>query len=613
MKNMTIPKTIWRLLIIAILIAIVSALGISLLTVSVSADGGMGGPDCVHCHDIKGGDEGHKGHVDVSAMNQTNSIHVNLNSGVSTSLNPDNKRCWACHGNGTQPSGHGHPSNYKSPYICLDCHISGGSQVEKYNAPIVFEHYRNGMDIKAATNASTDVLACISCHQNVNEMVLSNSDPDYGHNITDVDKDGVQGGPNCTYHYGRKRTDLQTGTPPYTNCSYCHQNASTAFPFVNADLKNLENHTPRITNPSCVDSRCHDVGRIHNSTLKMPTTVDYTLCTDCHGGKSRHNDTLDCTKCHGNATNKIHPILYLASDGTFSTSNVSAVNCISCHQEGYMGPQVSDPLHHSEVNTGQRWGDYWTDDLSACTYCHDDTKHDAIALGRPANWKGDNIVGSSVNNSYWCAGCHYQGYQSGAHSYENMVNTFNGSGLNIPPEITNGTYAPNVTGFYEHVCANWSDALCKECHGKFVSGYNVTELMHNVSDGSCGNCHYDFAYMNDARNAPTKYVNSTMFNASVHGPSSGIGCVDCHTTSNHPYPEYYWKWCECCHAVQSNPVDDTDRHNVTSDVRNNMVDGVSVLSIIDCKTCHNATSYENAKTNFGLCRWCHTYPDKTYE
>ncbi len=605
MVNKTMPKTIRRLLIIAVLIALIPA---SCVVVEVQG-GGMGGPCCVSCHNVTASGGSRK--VDISVMSQTNSIHAGLNSGVNTSLNPDNKRCWACHGNGTEPSEH--PDNYKDPYICPACHISGGSQVYKYNAPIVSEHYRSGTDIKAVTTASTDVLACLSCHQNVDEMVLPNSDPDYGHKITDVDKDGVKGGPNCTYHYGRKRTDLQIGTPPYTNCSYCHQNASTAFPFVNTDLNNLQNHTTRVTNPSCIDTSCHDSGRIHETALAKPS-VDHTLCTKCHGDKSKHNGTVECCECHGNATNKIHPILYLTSDGTFSTSNASAVNCISCHQKtiSYTGPyppKVFDPLHHSEVNIGQRWGDYWTDDLSACLYCHDDTKHDTIALGRPAEWRGDNIVGSSVNDSYWCAGCHYVGYSN----YAVMVSEFNTPGLPIPPEITNGMYAPNVTGFYEHVCDDWSDALCRECHGKFVTSYGVTELMHNVSDGSCGNCHYDFRYMNNTRHAPTKYVNSTMFNASVHGPSSGIGCVDCHTTSNHPYPEHYWKWCECCHAVQSNPVDDTDRHNVISDVRNNMVGGVSVLGIIDCKTCHNATSYESAKTNFALCRWCHTYPDKVYE
>jgi len=601
MVNKTMPKTIRRLLIIAVLIALVSALGISSLTVSVSAH--EGGPDCVSCHDVtasggmSGGGGGHK-KVDVSAMSQSGiSIHADLNSAASdTTGNPDNKMCWGCHiSDGQQPTGH----NVYKPYRCWECHSDISKPYANVsNAPDVTEHFKSGYDIRAAP-ATDNTKSCIECHSK-DEMMMAYTE------------DGRYSDLSLVSHYGKKRTDLQIGTPPYTNCSYCHQNASTAFPFVNADLKNLENHTPRITNPSCIDASCHDSGRIHETALAKPS-VDHTLCTKCHRDKSKHNGTVECCECHGNATNKIHPILYLASDGTFSTSNASAVNCISCHQEGYMGPQVSDPLHHSEVNIGQRWGDYWTDDLSACLYCHDDTKHEAIALGRPAEWRGDNIVGSSVNDSYWCAGCHYAYYSSGAH-YADMVNTFNAPGLPIPPEITNGTHAPNaMPGFYEHVCDDWSDALCRECHGKFVTSYGVTELMHNVSDGSCGNCHYDFEYMNNTRHAPTKYVNSTMFNASVHGPSSGIGCVDCHTTSNHPYPEYYWKWCECCHAVQSNPVDDTDRHNVISDVQSNTVDSVSILGIIDCKTCHNATSYESAKDNFALCRWCHTYPDKVYE
>jgi len=457
---------------------------------------------------------------------------------------------------------------------------------------------------------------CADCHGWLDGVTPSSSTLNYGaihpragastyadcnnaicHGDTYLDSQPVPGYSGGTYNI----------TAPYFNdpswCENCHVYKDGVIPTAAGHNNSIE----------C--KYCHS-DDFHN-LLTFADTPGYsayypgTCYQDCHQVQNKHNDAVECDQCHA------------ADSAPMHTSDLTAfrTTCGACHQNAaYDAPQVSYPLHHSEdPGSGAKWGTYWTPDAdeSACNYCHGNTRHSKQALGRPAEWRGTNIVNSSVNDSYWCAGCHYQGYQSGTKTYNDMVSAFNASGLPIPPEITNGTYAPNVTRFYEHVCANWSDALCRECHGKFVTSHNVTELMHDVSDGSCGNCHYDFEYMNNTKHAPTKYVNSTMFNASVHGPSSGIGCVDCHTTSNHPYPEYYWKWCECCHAVQSNPVDDTDRHNITPDVRNNMVDGVSVLGIIDCKMCHNATSYENAKenakTDFVPCRWCHTYPDKVYE
>ncbi|MCG7849351.1 MAG: hypothetical protein MIO93_09270 [ANME-2 cluster archaeon] len=42
-----------------------------------------------------------------------------------------------------------------------------------------------------------------------------------------------------------------------------------------------------------------------------------------------------------------------------------------------------------------------------------------------------------------------------------------------------------------------------------------------------------------------------------------------------------------------------------------------VLNITDCTTCHKATQYNTSKETFNRasgkdCRYCHTYPDQTY-
>jgi hypothetical protein len=253
-----------------------------------------------------------------------------------------------------------------------------------------------------------------------------------------------------------------------------------------------------------------------------------------------------------------------------------------------------------------------------CNYCHGDTRHNSTALGRPANWNGSNIMNSSITNkSNWCAGCHYQGYISSVKGYSSMVQTFQNYSLSIPPEITNHTsYAPyNVTGYYNHsLTPDYNDSACKDCHGRFISSSAaIKDFMHNVSTGSCTNCHFNYAYMNSA-GKPEKYVNSTMFNASPH---ASLSCEACHTKGHNNIGAR--KACEDCHAVQQNPKIDSDRHNITSNPWDYSISGVSgsVVNITTCTTCHEDTLYNNATSNYGYgkpydCNYCHTYPDKAY-
>ncbi len=105
-----------------------------------------------------------------------------------------------------------------------------------------------------------------------------------------------------------------------------------------------------------------------------------------------------------------------------------------------------------------------------------------------------------------------------------------------------------------------------------------------------------------------------MFNASVHAP---INCTDCHINAqlDHPVKEYAWKWCECCHSYQSDPVNMSDRHNVTGNPLNYTLEvdgnGVCVMNITDCRVCHNKDEYNSAVNDTQhTCRYCHAVPDK---
>jgi len=153
-----------------------------------------------------------------------------------------------------------------------------------------------------------------------------------------------------------------------------------------------------------------------------------------------------------------------------------------------------------------------------------------------------------------------------------------------------------------------NNTQCLECHNIYdqtAGRYHG----HDASTESCTGCHYNYTAMDDY-GTPDVYVNETMYGASVHGSSPGENCTECHT-DYHPPPEYTWKWCDCCHVVQADPVNDVDRHNVTA--------SPTTLDVTDCTECHNATSYANSIDKYGgasaeyNCRWCHTYPDREYE
>ncbi len=611
--------------------------GFTNITEFVHNQSRVGGPNCVDCHDTGG--IALLAHVNVTATNNTGAIHKNLNSGASvsnaTAYYSNNRRCWACHGNGTEPSTpNAHPSRYKTPYNCTDCHIQSATQNFNFtpNSTLlnVSEHYWNATDIRVP------VSTCYACH-NKSEMLISANDPDNGSGAV---YGGANGGNSSTSHYGKKRADLRAGIN--ATCSYCHQNDSTAFYTAMIDPaynRSIDNHSLRYnsSNPACTSSQCHSTGWLHNSTLVKPnfTLPNSSFCLNCHGKnsttglvnftgavtsfKEKHNNTINCTECHLSSRRDIHPAKYLQPNASYNTSNSTAVDCTNCHQNltvypslSRTPPKIPNPMHHSDnASNGTLWNatGYWTNDtVTSCTYCHNDTKHNATALGRPAYWKGDNTVNSSITStSYWCAGCHYRGYSSGGKSYNDMTSAFTSANLAVPPEITNGTYAPyGFQRYYNHSLTNYTDAACKPCHGINLTSNNlITAFVHNITWGSCTDCHYSFAAIN-ITTRPDRYVNSTMFIASPHG---GVACSNCHTRGHKNIGAR--KACEDCHAYQQSPITDRDRHNITA------TPGTGVVANVDCTSCHNSTIYNSASNNYGYnktrdCDYCHTFPDKTY-
>ncbi|MCX9075638.1 MAG: hypothetical protein OIN88_13480, partial [Candidatus Methanoperedens sp.] len=142
----------------------------------------------------------------------------------------------------------------------------------------------------------------------------------------------------------------------------------------------------------------------------------------------------------------------------------------------------------------------------------------------------------------------------------------------------------------------------------------IAEMMHNLSTGTCKDCHFSIDSMTSS-NAATRYVNESMYTKSPHG---ALECEDCHTKGHNNIAAR--KSCEDCHAVQQDPKNSMERHNIIANPWTYSIPGVSgsVVNITDCTVCHDATLYDGATGSYGLppkqrnCDYCHTYPDRNY-
>ncbi|MCK5316734.1 MAG: hypothetical protein KAJ55_02405, partial [Anaerolineales bacterium] len=523
--------------------------------------GGSGGQDCVNCHD---GTTGNK--VNVDNMNNSDSIHVNLNTGGDANGRVENKMCYACHTNDSYINASGvvnnnsiptsdHPTGYITPRNCTLCHINTNSSTN-FSAPQVSEHYMSGTELQTRNYASNTNDSCISCHIE-NEMLQPYSD-DAGTNYSNVS------------HYGKSRNNTALVASDVVNCTYCHDNGSSnTFDFVDTTNKTISNHSANypLTTPEC--TLCHNEGRMHDGNLTIPT-LDENLCTGCHTTRDNHNNSVSCLSCHVNSSlsrNKTHPIQYISALGIFSNSNTTAVNCTDCHQSGVTGfesaPIIPDPLRHStNPANGSIWGSYWNNENGSCQYCHGDTRHNITALGNITNFKGSNVVGGDLSGT-WCLGCHL----NGSDNYNNML----GNLSSVPPEITAGdTNYPSSGSPKDHIGYTMtSDSDCTVCHAGDTT--NITTYMHNLEVGqgggrNCISCHdisqstekVDVSKMNTstsihnnlnnlatATNADNKRCWACHTNSSV----SGDGQVDESELSDSDHPDGYNtpKNCTLCH------------------------------------------------------------------
>ncbi|MGP8322689.1 MAG: multiheme c-type cytochrome [Methanosarcinaceae archaeon] len=489
---------------------------------------GAFGPDCISCHDA----DSMSPKINVSVVISNSAIHSkiagypdsiidNTHSGVSD----DNKICWACHmDNARTPGPNDHADrwilNGVYPYTCDECHVENIVTNLSGLIPLVEEHFFNGTNLVINQGMTSNISSCLVCH-NENEMRL------------ETEFDGTNSDLSLVSHYGKNRSDIRTWTSDSNganiiNCSYCHSNESSIFRSYmrNAGNSDIDEHSRYGSTPSCTNSTCHGGVRMHDASLAKPVLMengaeDSGVCLLCHdpanystymsytSPKSRHNDTLNCSECHLSEARDIHGVKYLQKNGTFSMSNSSVVDCYTCHSSGAVDtkinatiPKVPDNNYgfgHSDAPTsGSRWNEipYWNDSNEACEFCHDDTKHETIAIGPIINISADDshVALTDGSTSELCSGCHIEDKIR----YNTILRP------QAPPTICVNNIGNNTSwdgtgqGWYDHSSiSNFYDVGCKGCHGSSLStdpttAPTNTEFVHNVAKGGgkyCVECH----------------------------------------------------------------------------------------------------------------------------
>jgi len=574
---------------------------------------GGGGPDCIGCHDI-GGYAPY--HVNVSVMNSTDAIHRNLNSDASATVDADNKRCWACHGDGSQPSDH--PSNYRTPYQCPDCHVDAVGRNTNYSpnntVMLVDEHYWNG------TNITTDVTSCYACH-NRSEMMLPGGDPDNGSGSV---YGGANGGNLSVSHYGRKRGDLAGLENTTGYCGYCHQNTSTTFPVTHTSMNN---HTVTGT-PGCNDANCHVGGRIHNSTL---------------------DKTMRCVNCH---TDVVSELVLGYNNNSAPTGRNMTLPRDTIVSGLAWGEPPAEPLassgmyarHANPNSTGGNPAGAARDPNYICLNCHSDI------IRANGDWRNQNW-----DTEQGCKTCHYLWYSVAVYRGVMLTMMPNAHNLSIPrctdchTQLTPTTFEHEVIdgdppknygrvpriGLWLNSSVHYrmtlnttsshptSDRGCLVCHTGVNFTINYTASPINITINS-----YNGSHLWDSKPYCTKchYINGSQ---SGVAPSpvghQGLGLVDgnnsqckrCHSqTNNHGHDLARGSWPDCvdCHdlgGVAPKVNLTAMKLGVHAGLNSNVGNTTELTDPLDkaCWACHGdgsePTVHLNNLTTVSQCEDCH--------
>ncbi|NJD51795.1 MAG: hypothetical protein FIB07_02905 [Candidatus Methanoperedens sp.] len=336
------------------------------------------------------------------------------------------------------------------------------------------------------------------------------------------------------------------------------------------------------TSERCIS--CHN-----DTTFPNDTNGDGVLAPY----KRPHNNTVMCESCH--LTNP-HTLGFIQTNGLYGSKS-TATSCPGCHQGNISNmnftsaPKIPVNFTHSnKPSNGTRWGNYWnnTEPRTACKFCHDNTLHNTTPIGRILNWTSDKQYAS-------CSGCHYKGDSN----WSFMKSTFESAGLNVPPEITNGTsWNGNSVDYFNHTLESYDNEFCKYCHGE-LAGRNASfkDFVHNVAEAEgseCMGCHRNPQIGKDDITYPAIELESFGKHSNTNTSSgnndlTNDDCITCHYDFN--FSEMMLggfttktKICTDCHTEGNFSALIIKNHKPP---KVDISAGGNITTTAYCSTCHN--------------------------
>ncbi|MGE5436682.1 MAG: hypothetical protein ACM3O3_05590 [Syntrophothermus sp.] len=560
--------------------------------------------DCQTCHTTSGYIPSTFSHNNTTFPLTGKHIEANCQSchnGITTGTNKD---CYSCHQNNYNTALNHVAQNF--PKNCEMCHNTTNWDETNFNHsntnfPLTGAHINTNCSSCHLTGYTGTSSACVSCHQVQYNLTANPSHSSLGlstqcqdcHTTNPTWKPALF--PVHNNYYILEGAHLQL------NCSTCHNGSYNNTP--NTCLGCHQQDYNNTTNPNHIAAGFPtDCKTCHSQSAWTPASFDHDArffpiysgkhqgqwqnCSDCHTTVNNFS-VFSCIDCHEH--NK------LETDGHHSGVNgyvYASQNCYACHPNGstlgaFNHSLTTFPLTGAHININ-------------CINCHQ-----------------SGYVGTSKE----CKSCHltdYNGAQNPNHLAAGIPKTcencHTASGF-VPSSFNHTTTGFELTGKHNEI-------QCSSCHSGTVLGLNnlcinchqnnFNNAPNHVSQQyptTCERCHSTSAW------TPASFNHSST-NFPLTGAHININCSSCHTTGYTNTPSS----CVSCHQEDYNgstnpnhsqlalPNQCSDCHTTnpnwtpaTFPIHNNYYPLQGAHINVNCSNCHNGNYTSTPNTCIG----CH--------